>query len=74
MKEHMRCALPFAISGLMVATLMIIRFTVLKPNDEFSAEEFFPQLFVNLFLMITTSVVWLNSGYGKSESARRYAL
>ena len=68
MKDGIRRALPFAISGLMVVTLMVIRFTVLKPNDEFSADEFFPQLFTNLFLIITTSVVWLNSGTERAKS------
>lgn len=68
MKENIRRALPFAISGLMVVTLMIIRFTVLKPNDEFSADEFFPQLFTNLFLIITTSIVWLNSGTERAKA------
>lgn len=68
MKDSLRRALPFAISGLMVVTLLIIRFTVLKTNDEFSAEEFIPQLLTNMFLIVTTSVVWLNSGTERAKT------
>lgn len=68
MKENIRHALPFAISGLMVVTLMIIRFTVLTTNDEFALNEFIPQLLTNMFLIITTSIVWLNSGTERAKS------
>lgn len=73
MKDSIRHALPFAISGLMVVTLMIIRFTVLKTNDEFSADEFIPQLLTNLFLIVTTSIVWLNSGTERAKSQQNSA-
>lgn len=73
MKDSLRRALPFAISGLMVVTLLIVRFTVLKTNDEFSAEEFIPQLLTNMFLIVTTSVVWLNSGTERAKSQENSA-
>lgn len=73
MKDNIQRALPFAISGLMVVTLLIIRFTVLKTNDEFAVDEFVPQLLVNLFLIVTTSIVWLNSGSERAKSQEKSA-
>lgn len=73
MKDNIQRALPFAISGLMVITLLIIRFTVLKTNDEFAADEFVPQLMVNLFLIVTTSIVWLNSGSERAKAQENSA-
>lgn len=73
MKDNIQRALPFAISGLMVVTLLIIRFTVLKTNDEFAIDEFVPQLLVNLFLIVTTSIVWLNSGSERAKSQEKSA-
>lgn len=57
----------------MVVTLLIVRFTVLKTNDEFSAEEFIPQLLTNMFLIVTTSVVWLNSGTERAKTQENSA-
>lgn len=73
MKDNIQRALPFAISGLMVITLLIIRFTVLKTNDEFAADEFVPQLMVNLFLIVTTSIVWLNSSSERAKAQENSA-
>lgn len=73
MKDSFRRALPFAISGLMVVTLLIVRFTVLKTNEKFTAEEFIPQLLTNMFLIVTTSVVWLNSGTERAKSQENSA-
>lgn len=73
MKDNIQRALPFAISGLMVITLLIIRFTVLKTNDEFAADEFVPQLMVNLFLIVTMSIVWLNSGSERAKAQENSA-
>lgn len=57
----------------MVITLLIIRFTVLKTNDEFAADEFVPQLMVNLFLIVTMSIVWLNSGSERAKAQENSA-
>lgn len=73
MKNGIKRALPFLISGFLVVTLLVVRFTVLQTNDEFKLDEFLSTLFVNLFLIITTSIVWLNAGTERAKSEEKSA-
>lgn len=73
MKDGIKRAFPFVISGFMVVTLLIVRFTVLQTNEEFEWNEFLPTLAVNLFLIVTTSIVWLNAGTERAKSQEKSA-
>ncbi len=68
MKENIRRIIPFIISGLTIVVTFILQFVALGFDNTFTWSEFLPQFFINLFLLITTSVVWLNSGTDRARN------
>lgn len=64
---------PFAISALMIVTVLLLQFTVLSVNKQFNWREFVPQLVINTALIATTAIVWLNSGTDRAKNQERSA-
>lgn len=67
MKDFLRRSAPFIISGLTIVVTFVLQFVVLGFDREFAWSEFLPQFFINMFLLVTTSVVWLNSGTDRAK-------
>ncbi len=68
MKGNLKRFIPLAISGITIIITLVVQFALFSVNEEFLWSEFIPQLMVNLFLLITTAMVWLNAG---TDRARR---
>lgn len=68
MKDLLRRSAPFVISGLTIVIAFVLQFVLLDFDKEFSWSEFLPQFLINMFLLVTTSVVWLNSGTDRAKS------
>ena len=73
MKERIKRGSPFIISAVTIAVTLIIQFTVLSVNDQFSWAKFLPQLLVNIFLLVTTAIVWINSGTARAKREEKSA-
>lgn len=73
MKENLRRIIPFVISGLIIGVTFVLQFVVLDFDRAFSWSEFLPQFFINLFLLVTTSVIWLNSGTDRAKNEDKSA-
>lgn len=67
MKESIRRIIPFAISGLTVIVAFVLQFVGLNFDNTFSWSEFLPSFSINMFLLVTTSIVWLNSGTDRAK-------
>ncbi|MDE7406489.1 MAG: hypothetical protein K2M89_06425 [Clostridiales bacterium] len=67
MKESIRRFIPLAISAVTIIVTLIVQFAVFSINDEFSWSEFLPNLIINIFLLVTTAVVWINSGTDRAK-------
>lgn len=65
--------IPFAISGFSIVVLLLLQFTVLKANENFSLREFLPALLVNITLLITTAITWINAGTERAKSQEKSA-
>lgn len=68
MKDNIRRIIPFVISGLTIIVTFVLQFVALDFDRAFSWSDFLPQFFINLFLLITTSVIWLNSGTDRAKN------
>lgn len=73
MKDSIRRIVPFAISGLTIVVTFVLQFVVFGLDKAFLWLDFFPNFFINLFLLITTSVVWLNSGTDRAKNDEKSA-
>lgn len=73
MKENLRRIMPFVISALTIVVTFALQFVILGLERAFSWSEFLPQFFINLFLLVTTSVVWLNSGTDRARNDEKSA-
>lgn len=73
MKDSIRRIVPFAISGLTIVVTFVLQFVVFGLDKAFLWLDFFPKFFINLFLLITTSVVWLNSGTDRAKNDEKSA-
>lgn len=67
MKEFIKRHIPLVISLLTIIVTVVIQFAVFSINEEFSWTEFVPQLIVNIFLLITTAIVWINAGTDRAK-------
>lgn len=67
MKERIKRGIPFIISAVTIVVTLIIQFAVLSVNDKFSWSEFIPKLLINIFLLVTTAIVWINSGTDRAK-------
>ena len=67
MKGTIRRLIPFALSAITIAVTLIVQFAVFSINDKFSWSEFLPKLIINIFLLVTTAVVWINSGTDRAK-------
>lgn len=72
-KESIRRFIPIAISAFTVVVTFLIQFTVFSINSEFSWSEFLPQFAVNMFLLVTTAILWLNSGTYRAKNDKKSA-
>lgn len=73
MKANIKRIAPFAVSGLMVVTILLLQFTVVTVNKQFNWREFLPQLVINTVLIASTAVIWLNSGTDRAKSQEKSA-
>lgn len=67
MKDLLRRGAPFVISALTIVVTFVLQFVVLGIDRRFTWSEFLPQFFINMFLLVTTSIVWLNSGTDRAK-------
>lgn len=67
MKERIRRGIPLIISAVTIAVTLIIQFAAFSVNEKFDWNQFLPQLIVNIFLLVTTAVVWINAGTDKAK-------
>ena len=65
--------IPFTISGFSIVVLLFLQFAVLRTNEEFSWSEFLPTLLVNITLLITTAITWINAGTERAKSQEQSA-
>lgn len=73
MKENIKRFIPFALSAITIIVTLIVQFAVFSINEEFSLSEFLPQLIINIFLLVTTAVVWINSGTDRAKREEKSA-
>lgn len=73
MKDTIRRFIPFALSAITIAVTLIVQFAVFSINDKFSWSEFLPKLIINIFLLVTTAVVWINSGTDRAKREEKSA-
>ena len=73
MKGTIRRLIPFALSAITIAVTLIVQFAVFSINDKFSWSEFLPKLIINIFLLVTTAVVWINSGTDRAKREEKSA-
>lgn len=67
MKENIRRIIPFAISAVTIIVTLIIQFAVFSVNDKFSWSKFLPQLAINIFLLVSMAVIWINAGTDRAK-------
>lgn len=65
--EKIKRAMPLMLSGIMVITVFIIQFIVVSFNDELRWNEFLSQLAVNMFLLVSTAIIWMNTGTDRAK-------
>lgn len=73
MKESIRRFIPLAISAVTIIVTLILQFAVFSVNENFDWSEFLPQLAINIFLLISTAVVWINAGTERAKSEENSA-
>lgn len=71
--KQLKRFIPFAISGFSIIILLFLQFTVWKTNDEFSWRIFLPALCINMALLISTAITWLNAGTERAKSQEKSA-
>lgn len=71
--KQLKRFIPFAISGFSIILLLFLQFTVWKTNDEFSWRIFLPALCINMALLISTAITWLNAGTERAKSQEKSA-
>lgn len=67
MKENLKRFIPFALSALTIGVTLIIQFAVFSINEKFDVSEFLPKLIINIFLLVTTAIIWINSGTDRAK-------
>lgn len=73
MRYNVRRIIPIVISSLTIVVALVLQFAVFCVKDRFSWSEFAPQLVINLFLLITTAVLWINSGTDRAKREEKSA-
>lgn len=73
MKDGIKRMIPIIISGVTILITLIVQFAVFSVNDEFNWAEFLPQLFINIFLLVTTAVIWINAGTDRAKREEKSA-
>lgn len=73
MREYIKRFIPIAISAFTVVVTFFLQFTVFSISSEFSWSEFLPQFAINMFLLVTTAVLWLNSGTHRAKNEKHSA-
>ncbi len=73
MKDGIKRFIPILVSSLTIVVALVLQFAVFSINDEFVWSEFLPQLIINIFLLITTSVLWINSGTDRAKREEKSA-
>ncbi len=68
LKRNVRRFVSVAISALTVGVTFFLQFTVFGVNSAFDWAEFMPQFAVNMFLLVTTAVLWINSGTERAKN------
>lgn len=71
--DKIKRAMPFLISGLMIVTLFVIRFVVFRMNKAFDANQFFTNLIVNIFLLVSMALTWMSSGTDRAKREEKSA-
>lgn len=66
--EKIKRAMPLILSGIMIVTVFIIQFIVVSFQENFNANEFLSQLAVNLFLLVATAIIWMNTGTDRAKT------
>lgn len=66
--KQLKRFIPFAISAFSIVVLLLLQFAVLEANENFSWKEFLPTLLVNITLLITTAITWINAGTERAKS------
>jgi len=73
MKESIKRIIPFGISAFTVIVTLVLQFVVFSVNEEFSWSEFVPQLVINIFLLVSTAIIWINSGTDRAKREEKSA-
>lgn len=71
--KHIKRVIPFAVSGFAIMVLLFLQFTVLSLNDAFLWKEFLPTLAVNITLLVTTAITWINAGTQRAKFQEKSA-
>lgn len=71
--DKIKRAMPFLISGLMILTLFVIRFVVFRMNEAFDVNQFFTNLIVNIFLLVSMALTWMSSGTDRAKREEKSA-
>ncbi|MCH5165659.1 MAG: hypothetical protein J1G01_04590 [Clostridiales bacterium] len=67
MKDSIRRLIPLAISAVTIVVTLIIQFAVFSVNERFDWSEFLPQLAINIFLLVSMAVIWINAGTDRAK-------
>lgn len=67
MKENIRRYIPLTISAVTIIVTLILQFAVFEINEKFDWSKFLPPLAINIFLLVSTSVVWINAGTDRAK-------
>ena len=71
--KQIKRIIPFCISGCVIVLLLLLQFTVLETAEKFSWKEFLPTLAVNIALIVTTAITWINAGTERAKSQEQSA-
>ncbi|MCH5163079.1 MAG: hypothetical protein J1G38_06275 [Clostridiales bacterium] len=66
-KISIRGLIPITISALTIIVTLLLQFVVFSLNDEFDMAVFLPQLIINIFLLVSTAILWINSGTDRAK-------
>lgn len=66
--QKLKRAMPFIITGIMVAAAFIIRFMVIRPSDMEDVKSFWLTLGVNAAIIVAMALTWMASGTDRAKT------
>lgn len=66
--DKLKRAMPFIITGIMIAAAFIIRFMVIRPSDMKDVGSFWLTLGVNAAIIVAMALTWMASGTDRAKS------